>query len=66
MRLKTLLKKKEAIGSQLGAIWGNWGQSETFRRQSEPNFNWGKLEVILKDKKDKLGNRLQERKKCSF
>ena len=39
----------------IGAIWGNQGQLGTIRRQS--GTNWSKLEVIIKDKKDKLGKR---------
>ena len=63
-----------AIGSQSEAIWinrwqsgvnrgnqGQLGQLGTIRRQS--GTNWGKLEVILKDKKDKSGKRQEKEEK---
>ena len=59
-----------SIGSNQGQFGDNLGQLGTIRRQS--GTNWGKLEVILKDKKDKLGKRQEEerknerKEKCSF
>ena len=55
-----------AIGSRSNAIGINQGQSVAIR--GNLGAIGDKLEVILNDKKDKLGKRLreEERKKCSF